>query len=100
MRPAARLTGNVHSVAWSLVNLSLAALMAGDIELARRTGQESADLVGLSGDTFVSALAAVVLGWVVAESGDPARGLEIMVIGCGGDDLPVSPEGGGPPTWK
>jgi ATP/maltotriose-dependent transcriptional regulator MalT len=90
---AARLTGNVHSVAWSLVNLSFAALMAGDLDLAMRTGEESVDLIGASGDTFVSALATVILGWVVADSGDPSRGLEIMVTGCGGDDLPRIPGG-------
>jgi ATP/maltotriose-dependent transcriptional regulator MalT len=90
---AARLTGNDHSVAWSLLNLSLAALMQGDLELALRSGQESVDLVGLTGDNFVSALAAMIYGWVLFESGEAARGAQIMVTGCGGDDLPRIPGG-------
>jgi ATP/maltotriose-dependent transcriptional regulator MalT len=90
---AARLTGNLHSVAWGLANLSLNALMAGDLDLAMRTSMESAELVGIDGETFVSALAAVIYGWVLAESGEPARALEVMARGCGGVALPTIPGG-------
>ncbi len=41
---AARLTGNVQEVAWSLLSRAISALMAGDWDLARRAAQESMDL--------------------------------------------------------
>ena len=41
---AARLLGNTQALVWSLLNRSLAALAAGDVELALATAEESVDL--------------------------------------------------------
>jgi ATP/maltotriose-dependent transcriptional regulator MalT len=85
---AARLSGNVQTVAWSLFNRSLTALMAGDLELARATAEESVTLAGELDDSVVTAHAGLILAWVLFENGDPSRGAELMVKAGGGEDLP------------
>jgi tetratricopeptide (TPR) repeat protein len=90
---SARVTSNVQGVAWGLLNRSLSALMAGDWELALQTGEEGVRLAASLGDTFVSSLTGVVLGWVLFETGDAARGAELMVATGGGADLPRIPGG-------
>ena len=43
---AARLVGNVHGLAWNLLNRAMAAFAAGDIELALTVAEESFALAG------------------------------------------------------
>jgi DNA-binding NarL/FixJ family response regulator len=85
---AARLSGNPQSVAWSLLNRALPALFAGDLELARRTAEESVAVGADLGDSFIVQLADMILGWFRYEDGDPARAAELFVAAGGGDDLP------------
>ena len=82
-------TGNVQSVAWSLLNRSLAALMAGDLELARRTAEESVELVGELGDSFVAQPRRPHpgVGRCSSTATRPGRPT-LMVAAGGGDDLP------------
>jgi predicted ATPase/DNA-binding NarL/FixJ family response regulator len=85
---AARLTGNVQTVAWSLLNRSLSALMAGDMELARHTAEESVEVGAELGESFVASYAEVIRAWVLFENGNPLRAAELTVKAGGGDDLP------------
>jgi DNA-binding NarL/FixJ family response regulator/tetratricopeptide (TPR) repeat protein len=90
---AARLTGNVQTVAWSLFNRSLSALMAGDLDTAKRTAEESVEIGAALGDSFVTSYSNQVLAWVLYEQGEPARAAALMVADGGGDDLPRVPGG-------
>lgn len=90
---AARLSGNFQAIAWSLLNRSLAALMKGEMEVALRTGEESVELAGASGEGFVSAWATMVLAAVLCEKGEPARAAEMMVSAGGGARLDHIPGG-------
>ena len=90
---AARLTGNVQALAWSLLNRSFAALMAGDLQSAIATGEESVDLAARLDDGLVCALAGTALAAAVFEDGDPARAAELLVSAGGGEELPRLPGG-------
>jgi ATP/maltotriose-dependent transcriptional regulator MalT len=90
---AARLAGNRQAIAWSLVNLAFASVMSGDVDAAMRASQEAADLVGVSGETFVSSLVAVVHGLVLYDHGDPSQAANLMVTGTGGPAMPKIPGG-------
>jgi DNA-binding NarL/FixJ family response regulator len=85
---SARLAGNVQGTAWTLFNRSVPALLAGDWELALRTGEESVQLAESLGDSFVRAYAGLMYGWALFETGDAAKGAEVMVTAAGGPDLP------------
>jgi DNA-binding NarL/FixJ family response regulator len=85
---ASRLTGNVQSLAWTLVNLALSVLMAGDVDRARRCAEEAVGLTAELGDSFIPQLAGTILGWVLVDDGDPARAAQVMVAAGGGEDLP------------
>jgi ATP/maltotriose-dependent transcriptional regulator MalT len=85
---SARLAGNTQSIAWSLLNRALCAVIAGDLELARRTAEESVALLGELGESYVAQLGDIILAWVLAEHGEPGRAAELMVAAGGGDDLP------------
>ena len=85
----ARLARNRNALAWALYHRAHAALIAGDLETARTTGQESLDLTRDIEGNVVSCFAALILGWTLMESGETARGVELMVSRAGGDDLPL-----------
>ena len=98
---SARLAGNVQGIAWSLFNRSVPALLAGDWEVALRTGEESVRLADTLGDSFVAAYAGLMYGWALFETGDPARGAEMMVTAGGRrPTCPRSPAAGGRPTSR
>ena len=82
----ARLSGNVQALAGNLVNRSLTALAAGDLEIALSTAEENADLTrGL--DQSLICGAGVALASVLLESGDPERAVDVLVASSGGDEL-------------
>ena len=85
---AARLTGNDQAIAWGLLNQSLSLLMAGQWERALETSEEAVHLAAGLAEGFVQAYTGIVLGWVAFETGDPARGAEVMATSGGGDGLP------------
>jgi DNA-binding NarL/FixJ family response regulator len=90
---SARLAGNAQAVAWGLLNLSLSALMGGDWELAMTTAEESARVAEGLSDSFVRSFVGVVHGLVLFETGDPARGAEVMLVAGGGEELANMPGG-------
>jgi DNA-binding CsgD family transcriptional regulator len=84
---AARLVGNVQAISWSLVNSAWTTMFAGDLDEARRLAEESAELLRGLDDSPISTWSASVLGVVFVESGEPARGIEVIHSGAGGPEL-------------
>jgi ATP/maltotriose-dependent transcriptional regulator MalT len=83
----ARLSGNAQSLAGNLLNQSLTALAAGDLELALNAAEESVDLTSHLDHGLVSASAGLALAAVLCERGDAARAVDAMVGPAGGPDL-------------
>jgi ATP/maltotriose-dependent transcriptional regulator MalT len=88
---AARLTDNVQNLLWNLFNHSLAALAAGDLEVALATGNESFELTADMEPGIFSVATAATLASALLEAGRadqsldllPAGGEELRVIGGG-----------------
>jgi ATP/maltotriose-dependent transcriptional regulator MalT len=87
----ARLSGNTQSLAGNLLNQSLTALAAGDLELALATAEESVDLTARLDRGLVSASAGHALAAALLEAGNPARAVEALVDAAGGTDVPLIP---------
>jgi ATP/maltotriose-dependent transcriptional regulator MalT len=89
----ARLVDNVQGLAWALLNRSLGALVAGDIETALSTAQESMDLAKSLDESIVSSHAAVAMAGAFLESGHPERAADLLVTSAGGEELRGIPGG-------
>ena len=96
-----RLLGNDQSLAGLLLNRSLTALAAGDLELAASTARESVDLTEDMDDGLIPAAATLSLAAALLETGDPGLGdaVELMVRRCGGPGLPSMPGGSFRTKW-
>ena len=92
---AARLAGNVQNLAWTLFNLSFAALVAGNIEVAFTAAEESVELAAETEPGLISTLAAATFAATLLEAGEPDRSIEALLSGAGGEELPLI--GGG---WR
>jgi DNA-binding NarL/FixJ family response regulator len=88
---SARLSGNAQSLAGNLLNRSLTALAAGDLELALSTAEEGVELARALDQGLVPASAGLALAAALLESGDPARAVEVLVGPAGGNGLPLVP---------
>ncbi len=88
---AARLAGNTQSLAWSLMNFSWTTMTTGDLETALRAAEESAQLVRELDDSPIATWSASILGGVLIEGGEPARGLDVIFAGAGGPELSLIP---------
>jgi DNA-binding CsgD family transcriptional regulator/tetratricopeptide (TPR) repeat protein len=84
---AARLAGNVQSLAWNLFNRSYAALVAGDLDVALATAEESFELEEHLEPGPLSAMAAAVLASALLETGQPDRSVELLLTRAGGEEL-------------
>ena len=89
----ARLSGNAQTLAWGLLNRSISALMAGEVDTALASGQEAVDVAHALDDGFLSAHARITLAAAMIESGDALRGVELLVDAGGGEEIPVVPGG-------
>ena len=89
---AARLSGNRQRLCWALFNRAWTARLAGDLDLALRTGEESAQVARELDDSIVAALARAVHAVALLETGDEARGVEQLLASAGGLELPLIPE--------
>ena len=87
---SARLSGNVQALAGNLVNRSLTALAAGDLETALATAEENIELTQGLDQSLVCA-AGVALAAALLENGDPERAVDLLVGSSGGDELPLIP---------
>jgi DNA-binding NarL/FixJ family response regulator/tetratricopeptide (TPR) repeat protein len=87
----ARLSGNAQSLAGNLLNVSLTALAAGDVETALTAAEESVDLTRRLDQSLMSASAGLALAAALLESGDPERAVDVLAEPSGGDELPLIP---------
>ena len=86
----ARLSGNVQALAGNLVNRSLTAAAAGDLDLALSTAQENAELTEGLDQSMVCA-AGVALATALLETGAARRAVDALLSSSGGDELPLLP---------
>jgi DNA-binding CsgD family transcriptional regulator/tetratricopeptide (TPR) repeat protein len=91
----ARLSGNAMSLAGNLLNRSLTALAAGDVETALAAAEESVELTRPLDQSLMSASAGLALAAALLESGDPARAVAALVEPSGGEELTLIPG-----AWK
>jgi ATP/maltotriose-dependent transcriptional regulator MalT len=86
----ARLSGNVQALAGNLVNRSLTALAAGDLETAIVAAEENFELTEGLDQSLVCA-AGVALAAALLENGDPERAVDVLTRSSGGDELRLIP---------
>jgi ATP/maltotriose-dependent transcriptional regulator MalT len=86
----ARLSGNVQALAGNLVQRSLTALAAGDLDIALSTARENVELTQGLDQSLVCA-AGVAIAAALLETGDPARAVDALVQSSGGDQLLLIP---------
>jgi ATP/maltotriose-dependent transcriptional regulator MalT len=86
----ARLSGNVQALAGNLVNRSLTALAAGNLDIALATAEENLELTQGLDQSLVCA-AAVALAAALLEDGDPQRAVDLLVRSSGGEELSLIP---------
>ncbi len=86
---AARLSGNVQAICWSLYGLSQVAIAAGEIERGMSAAQEAVDVGDDGKPSHHVAYAALTLALAHLLSGKPDRGLAILERASGGPDLPL-----------
>jgi hypothetical protein len=91
---AARRAANPQILAWALLGRAWTALVAGDLEVALRTGEEAAELTGGLDASMLSPFATGMLAAALVQAGEPARGLDLLIPAAGGPELP-----GLPPLW-
>jgi ATP/maltotriose-dependent transcriptional regulator MalT len=87
----ARLSGHDQSLALNLLNRSLTALAAGDLELAVATGQESYELTAPMDQSLITGGSGVAFAAALLEAGDAERAVEAIVSRCGGEEVPLMP---------
>ena len=86
----ARLSGNVQALAGNLLNRSLTAVAAGDIDLALSTAQETVELTDGLDQSMVCA-AGVAMATALLESGDPGRAVDVLLRSAGRRRAPAPP---------
>ena len=86
----ARLSGNVQALAGNLLNRSLTAVAAGDIDLALSTAQETVELTDGLDQSMVCA-AGVAMATALLETGNPGRAVDVLLRSSGGEELPLLP---------
>ena len=89
---AARLTGNAHTIAWSLYARANIALAAGDLDTAMTTAQEAVDLTSDGKPSHVGGWAAFTLAQAEHEIGHHQRAIELLETSTGGADMPLTAE--------
>ena len=88
---AGRLLGSPPALAGNLFNRSVVAVAVGDLDLALATAEEGVELARHLDHGFVEAWAAVRLGGVLLEAGEPARAVELLLGRAGGHELALIP---------
>jgi ATP/maltotriose-dependent transcriptional regulator MalT len=89
---AARLTGNAHTIAWSLYARANIALAAGDLDTAMIAAQEAVDLTSDGKPSHVGGWAAFTLAHAEHEIGHHERAIELIETSTGGPDMPLTAE--------
>ena len=90
---AARLSDNIQNLLWNLFNRSLAALAAGDLDVALATAEESFELAATMEPGIFSVATAATFASALLEAGQADRSVDLLP--AGGEELRVI--GGG---WR
>ena len=88
---AARLSSNAQALSLALMNRCMTANTAGDTELALRSGEKSLELAEGLDNSLATAFASFALVRALLAAGEPARALEVLLEGGGGEELPRMP---------
>jgi ATP/maltotriose-dependent transcriptional regulator MalT len=91
----ARIGGVEQAIAWSLVNRSQSALVAGDVETALSTAEEANELTQGLDESWISGWAGVAHAGALLASDEPARAVESLLSAAGGEEVRSIPGG-----WK
>ena len=97
----ARLLGNAQSLAGLLLNRSLTALAAGDLDIAVSAAEESVELTRGMDNGLTPAATGLALAAARLETGDPDLGgaVELLLERTGGAELPLMPGGSFRAKW-
>jgi ATP/maltotriose-dependent transcriptional regulator MalT len=89
----ARLLGNAHSLVGLLLNRSLTATAAGDLDVAVRTAKESVELTRGMDNGLFPAATALALAAALLETRDPEleEAVDLLLERCEGPGLPLMP---------
>ena len=87
----ARLSEHDQSLALNLLNRSLTALAAGDLELAVATGREGYELTAPMDQSLVTGGSGCAFAAALLEAGDAEGAVEALVSRCGGEEVPLMP---------
>ena len=90
---AARLRDDDQGLAWMLFNRTHVAISQGDLDTAVASGRESHELAQRIEGGLISGWAGFWYGSALVASGEPARGIEVMLEACGGEEMPLIPGG-------
>jgi DNA-binding NarL/FixJ family response regulator len=88
---SARVSGNALSLAGNLLNRSLTALAAGDLDLALSTAEESVELTRRLDHGLATASSGLALAAALLEAGNAERAVEVLIGPSGGEELPLVP---------
>jgi DNA-binding NarL/FixJ family response regulator len=86
---SARLAENPPTLAWSLFNRAVSALMAGDTEAALELSDESVEIARGFDAGLISSYAGATKAQVLLEVGDPKAALVLLLESAGGEGLPL-----------
>jgi DNA-binding NarL/FixJ family response regulator len=92
---AARLSGNLESLAWNLNTRAFVGAMAGDLELAVRLAEESVGVTGDLDDRLIGTYARWGLAAALLEKGEAERATEALLAAAAGAELRRIPE-----SWR
>ena len=90
---AGRLLGAPPALSGNLFNRSVVGVAVGDLDIALATAEEAVELTRDLDDGFVTAWAAVRLAYVLLETAQPVRAIELLLGRAGGEELTLIPGG-------
>jgi ATP/maltotriose-dependent transcriptional regulator MalT len=96
----ARLSGHSQGLAWNLIGRSLTATAAGDVDTALAAAEEAVEVVEDEDMSFPAMWVRAGLATALVEAGDYARATELLLSGCGGEELPRVPPGWRPSLFE
>jgi DNA-binding NarL/FixJ family response regulator len=86
---AARLSGNVQTISWSLYGLAIVAIAAGDVERGMSAAQEAVDIADDGKPSHHVAYAAFALAEAQMLIGKPDRAVALLERASGGAEMPL-----------
>ena len=85
----ARLVGDAQGLSMNLFNRSLAATLAGDLDVALRSGAESVELARSIDNGVITAFAGAIHAQALLELGDAPAARALLLDSVGGEEIPL-----------